>query len=290
LEGKPLAFAVFLAGALAVGLGVFVLHAGSAPPPTPERPRPPPPASMMLNSDMRFSPVFYRTQLEQDAKSYGIQVPSWDEITQPNPYFDEMKGKQHLRIKAPVETRHLRVSLEISKAISVIEGQTMNADHLVLRIENRTPLYLAYRIQTSVADKRRCSIKGEIPHNAMAIGPSQTIMRTECLYRKEESVDVNRIEVIEMPALSAYYVSRLPPNATLYDPRTFSGHVGFRGHDGCQQTFSWHEIKEGVDSKQFEWRDVIDFYARHNCSEYSFFKTYRYRNDTNAPLPARPLD
>jgi hypothetical protein len=58
LEGKPLAFAVFLAGALAVGLGVFVLHAGSAPPPTPERPRPPPPASMMLNSDMRFSPVF----------------------------------------------------------------------------------------------------------------------------------------------------------------------------------------------------------------------------------------
>jgi hypothetical protein len=290
LEGKPLALAVFLAGALAVGLGVFVLHASSAPPPTPERPRPPPPASMMLNSDMRFSPVFYRTQLEQDAKSYGIQAPSWDEITQPNPYFDEMKGKQHLRIKAPVETRHLRVSLEISKAISVIEGQTMNADHLVLRIENRTPLYLAYRIQTSVADKRRCSIKGEIPHNAMAIGPSQTIMRTECLYRKEESVDVNRIEVIEMPALSAYYVSRLPPNATLYDPRTFSGHVGFRGHDGCQQTFSWHEIKEGVDSKQFEWRDVIDFYARHNCSEYSFFKTYRYRNDTNAPLPARALD
>jgi hypothetical protein len=269
---------------------VFVLHASSAPPPTPERPRPPPPASMMLNSDMRFSPVFYRTQIEQDAKSYGIQVPSWDEITQPNPYFDELKGKQHLRIKASVETRHLRVSLEISKAISVIEGQTMNADHLVLRIENRTPLYLAYRIQTSVTDKRRCSIKGEIPHNAMAIGPSQTIMRTECLYRKEESVDVNRIEVIEMPALSAYYVSRLPPNATLYDPRTFSGHVGFRGHDGCQQTFSWHEIKEGVDSKQFEWRDVIDFYARHNCSEYSFFKTYRYRNDTNAPLPARPLD
>jgi hypothetical protein len=110
------------------------------------------------------------------------------------------------------------------------------------------------------------------------------------LYRKDESVDVNRIEVVEMPALSAYYVSRLPPNATLYDPRTFTGHVGFRGQDSCQQTFSWREIKDGVDAKQFEWKDVIDFYARHNCSEYSFFKTYRYRTDTNAPLPARPLD
>jgi hypothetical protein len=66
--------------------------------------------------------------------------------------------------------------------------------------------------------------------------------------------------------------------------------VGFRGQEGCQQTFSWREIKEGVDQKQFEWRDVIDFYARHNCSEYSFFKTYRYRTDSNALLPARPLD
>ena len=245
---------------------------------------------MMINSDMRFSPVFYRTQLDQDAKAFGIQAPSWDEITQPNPYFDEMKGKQRLRIKAPIETRHLRVSLEISKATAVIEGQTISADHLVLRIENRTPMYLAYRIQTGVPDKHRCANKGEIPHNAMAIGPGQTILRTECLYRKEETVDLSRIEVVEMPALSAYYVSRLPPNATLYDPRTFSGHTGFRGLDGCQQTFSWHEIKDGVEGKQFEWRDVIDFYARHNCGEYSFFKTYRYRTDSNAPLPARPLD
>jgi hypothetical protein len=290
LEGKPLALAVLLAGALAIGVGVFVLHSASAPPPTPERPRPPPPVSMMVNSDMRFSPVFYRTQLEQDAKAFGIQTPAWDDITQPNPYFDELKEKQHLRIKAPIETRHLRVSLEIGKIASVLEGQTMGADHLILRIENRTPLYLAYRIQTSVTERRKCANKGEIPHNAVAIGPNQTIMRTECLYRKDEAVDVNRIEVVEMPALSAYYVSRLPPNATLYDPRTFSGHVGFRGHDGCQQTFSWREIKEGVDQKQFEWRDVIDFYARHNCSEYSFFKAYRYRTDTNAPLPARPLD
>jgi hypothetical protein len=279
-----------VAGALAIAVGAFVLHAGSAPPPTPERPRPPPPVSAMVHSELRFSPVYYRTQLEQDAKAYGIQPASWEEITQPNPYFEELKQKQRLRIKIPIETRHLRVSLEIGKTTSVIEGQTISADHLLLRIENRTPLYLAYRIQTNVSDKRRCASKGEIPHNAMAIAPNQTILRTECLYRKEESVDVSRIEVIEMPALSAYYVSRLPPNATLCDPRTFSGHVGFRGQDTCQQTFSWREIKEGVDDKQFGWKDVIDFYARHNCNEYSFFKTYRYRTDANAPLPARPLD
>jgi hypothetical protein len=282
LEGKPLALAVLVAAALAIGLGTFALHASSTPPP--------PPMAAMINSELRFSPVYYRTQLEQDAKSFGIPPVVWDEIIQPNPYFDELKQKQRLRVKAPIETRHLRVSLEINKAMSIIERQSLNVDHLILRIENRTPLHLAYRVQTSVADKRRCTNKGEIPHNAIALAPNQTIMRTECLYRREETVDINRIEVIELPAISAFYASRLPPNATLYDSRTFSGHMGFRGKDTCQQTFSWREIKEGIDQKQFEWRDVLDFYARHNCSEYSFFKTYRYRTDANAPLPARPLD
>jgi hypothetical protein len=290
LEGKSLALAVLLAGALAIGLGTFALHASSTPPPAPERPRPPPPTATMIHSELRFSPVYYRSQLEQDAKSFGIPPVSWEEIVQPNPYFDELKQKQRLRVKAPVETRHLKVSLEISKAVSIIEGQSLNVDHLILRIENRTPFYLAYRVQTSVPDKRRCTSKGEIAHNAIALAPNQTILRTECLYRREESVDINRIEVIELPAISAFYASRLPPNATLYDSRTFSGHVSFRGKDTCQQTFSWREIKEGIDQKQFEWRDVLDFYARHSCNEYSFYKTYRYRADANAPLPARPLD
>ena len=290
MEGKPLALAVLVAAALAIGVGTFALHATSAPPPAPERPRPPPPTSTIINADMRFSPVYFRTLLEQDAKAFGIAAPSWEEFTQPNPYFDELKSKQRLRVKVPIETSHLRISLEIGKATSIIEGQTLSADHLILRIENRTPFYLAYRIQTSVPDKRKCANKGDIPHNAMAIAPNQTILRTECLFRKEEGVEINRVEVLQVPALSAYYVSRLPPNVTLYDPRTFAGHVGFRGQDSCQQTFSWREIKDGVDQKQFEWRDVMDFYARHNCSEYSFFKAYRYRNDSNAPLPARALD
>jgi hypothetical protein len=58
----------------------------------------------------------------------------------------------------------------------------------------------------------------------------------------------------------------------------------------CPQTFSWRDIKEGIDKKELGWRDVIDFYARHNCTEYSFFKPYRYRGDPSAPLPSRSLD
>jgi hypothetical protein len=290
VEGKPLALAVLFSGILAIALGVLILHAASTPPPAPKRPEPPPPPSAMINSDMRFSVVYYKGLIESDAKSYGIPAPAYDDMCQPNPYFDELHEKQHLRIKAPIETRHLRITLEVTKQTTIIESHSLSTDHYILRIENRTPLYLAYRIQTSIGgEKSKCVNKGSQAHNAIALEPEQTIVRTECLYRKNSTIDINHIEVIELPALSAFYVSRLPPNNTLYDPRTAAGHTPPRG-TMCPQTFSWREIKEGLDKNELGWRDVIDFYARHNCTEYSFFKSYRYRGDPGAPLPARDLD
>jgi hypothetical protein len=289
VEGKPLALAVFFSGIFAIALGVLILHAASTPPLAPKRPEPPPPPSSMINSDMRFSVLYYKALIEQDAKSYGITAPAYDDLLEPNPYFEELHVRQRLRIKAPIETRHLRITLEVSRQTTTIESHSLSTDHLVLRIENRTPLYLAYRIQTTVPERGKCSMKASLPHNAVALEPEQTILRTECLYRKEAPVDITRIEVIELPALSAFYVSRVPPNSTIYDPRTATGHAPPRG-TMCAQTFSWREIKEGIDRKEIGWRDVMDFYARHNCNEYSFFKSYRYRGDPTAPLPARALD
>ena len=289
MEGKPLGLAVVFSGIFAVAIGVLILHAASAPPPTPKRPEPPPPPSAMINSDMRFSVLYYRGLVEQDAKSYGIAPPPYEDLAQPNPYFDELHGTQKLRLKAPIETRHLRITLEISKQTTIIESHSLSTDHLVLRVENLTSFFLAYRIQTTVADKHKCALKAELPHNAIAIEPRQTMLRTECLYRKDAEIEVTSIEVIELPELSAYYVSRVPPNATLFDPRTASGHTPPRG-TLCPQTFSWRDIKEGIDKKELGWRDVIDFYARHNCTEYSFFRSYRYRGDPSAPLPSRSLD
>ncbi len=289
MEGKPLALAVFFSGVFAIAMGVLILHAASAPPPTPKRPEPPPPPSAMINSDMRFSVVYYKALIEQDAKSYGIAPPSYEDLLQPNPYFDELRERQHLHVKSPIETRHLRITLEVLKETTIIESHSLSTDHLVLRIENRTPLFLAYRVRTTVPDKQKCAMKAELAHNAIALEPEQTILRTECLFRKDARIDVTSIEVIELPALSAYYVSRVPPNSTFYDPRTSAGHTPPRGVM-CPQTFSWRDIREGIEKKQLGWRDVMDFYARHNCSEYSFFKSYRYRRDPSEPLPARSLD
>jgi hypothetical protein len=291
MEGKTLGLAVGAAGVTVIVIGAVLLYAGEPPPP-PARPKAPPPPEVMMNSVLKYSQPVYKALVESDARTWKLPAIALEELGRPNPYFAELRGRRRLKAKGKgkgVETAHLRLSLEISKKKAMLEGQSFAVDHLVLRIENRTNKHLAYRIETMVSDTNKCTSKGDLPHNALVLEPRQTVLRTECLYRDDESVDVGRVEVIELPALSAHYVSRLPPNPTLYDSRTAAGHVPLSG-TLCPQTFSWRDIQEGIERKEIGWRDVIDFYARHNCEEYSFFRAYRYRTAAADPLPARPLD
>jgi hypothetical protein len=285
VEGKTLAGAVTMTAVTVMGIGLAALFAGG-PPPSPERPRPPPAPEALMNGELRFSPVVYRGQLEQDARSFGVPAPGPGEIETPFVYVEELRGRRKLTSRNPIETPHLKLSLDVEKHQASMDGQSFRFEHLVMRIENRTGKYLAYRIKTDVSDKKKCSSKGDIPHNAIVIEPNQTLRRTECLFRNHRSVDVDLVEVIELPQLAAVYASRLPATSVLYDARTSAGHVPLKG-TLCPQTFSWREIQDGIDRKQIGWRDVIDFYARHNCDEYAFFRNYRFRTDAAAPLPAR---
>jgi hypothetical protein len=271
-----------------VGIGMAALYAGG-PPPTPDRPRPSPPPEAAMNTQLRFSPVVYRGQLEQDARGFGVPPPTLEEFQAPFLYVEEIREPQKLELKSPVETPHLRLSLDVEKNRASLDGQNFHFDHLVLRIENKTSHYLAYRIQTDLPNRKKCNSKGEIPHNAIVIEPKQTLRRTECLYRQNTTIEVTRVEIIELPALAAVYASRLPAIAVLYDQRSAAGHVPLRG-TLCPQTFSWREVRDGIDNKRIGWRDVIDYYARHSCEEYAFFGAYRFRTDPSAPLPARPLE
>lgn len=286
LEGKTLAVAVALIFVAGLGLGMAVLFAGG-PPPAPPRPKLPL-APSPSTSELRFSPTMYRAMVEQDAKALGVAAPSPAALAAVFPYFDERPAKPRLRVGSTVRSAHLRLSLVLRREEGAVEDQqSFRAEHLVLEIENRTARPLAYRVTTRVVDARRCEAKGVIPHNAVALAPHETVGRTECLFQKAASVDLVGVEVMEIPALSYQYVSRLNPGLILYDARTAVGHVVGKGGP-CPQSFSWRDVRDGAAHGEVEWRDILDFYARHNCDEYAFFPGYRYRRDAAAPLPARP--
>lgn len=285
MEGKTLSLAVVLAGVAAIAIGAVILY-GGGPPPAPPRPKAPP--ADQATSEMKYSATLYRAMLEQDARAFGLPAARPEDLVKPFPYFSEWSGPKRLKVGTSVQTGHLRLSLVVRKEAGSMEGQSYRADHLVLRIDNLTPRTLAYRVQTTVSDERRCAAKGDLPHNAIVIEPNKTIFRTECLYRSDGVVTVTGVEVVEIPKISAFYLSRLPPGLVLYSTRTSAGHVPSKG-TLCPQTFSWRDIRDGADRGEYGWKDVIDFYARHSCEEYAFFPGYRYRTDRQAPLPAKPL-
>lgn len=274
-----------LMGAVGVTGCLLGLACPSSDPPPP---RPPPPAAAPATppAERRRSAALYRALLEQDAKGLGVPIPVAAAWAAPFPYFDELPRKRHLRGGETLRTGHLSLSLQVRRIEGAVEGQSFRADHLVLKIENPTGHYLAYRVITEVPNAARCEAKGIVDHDAIALRPHETIARSECLLQKGGGVTLARVEVLEIPALSYYYVSRLDPALVLYDPRTAAGHTVPRS-TACPQTFSWRDIRDGAERGEIAWRDILDFYARHNCDEYAFYPGYRYRADAALPLPAR---
>ncbi|HEY2899180.1 MAG TPA: hypothetical protein VGL59_01295 [Polyangia bacterium] len=284
MEGRTLGLGIAVAGLASIAIGTALLYAGG-PPPAPPRPKSPTPDQ--AGAAMKYSATLYRALVEQDARSFGLPAPKPDELARPFPYFNELTAERKLKVGGTVQTPHLRLSLLVRKEAGSMEGQAYSADHLVLRIDNLTGHTLAYRVVTAVPDEERCAAKGVIPQNAIVLEPNQSISRTECFFRADQRIDVKSIEVMEIPRLAGFYLSRLAPGLVLYSARTSAGHAPAKG-TLCPQTFSWRDIRDGADRGEFGWRDVIDFYARHSCEEYAFFPAYRFRTTASAPLPARP--
>lgn len=285
MERRTLLVAVALCGIAGLALGMAALF-GGGPPPGPARPHLPV-APAPTSVEMKFSATLFRALIEQDAKAMGVAVPSAAAWQAPFPYFDELPAHRKLHAGATIRTAHLALTLVVRREQGAVEGQSFRADHLVLKIESLSAHPVAYRVTTQVPDVGRCDAKGVIPHNAIALRPHETIFRTECLFQKAAELELARVEVIEIPDLAYAYVSRLTPGLILYDGRTSAGHVIPKGAV-CPQTFSWRDVRDGAARGEIAWRDIIDFYARHNCDEYGFYPGYRYRTDAAAPLPARP--
>lgn len=277
---------VYIAGALlavAMFAGGMSLHFGGdverlSPRQLPQAPAP----EETLTRELRYGLQYYQASLVEDAKKYGVTAPDPKEFARPFPHFVEFAGRQRLlaRKDGGLETKHLRISLQITKDWAQAPGGGFTTEHAVVRIANQTDRYLAYRVVTEPSDARRCLNKSEIPQNAIALTPQEEIARTECTIDPTTAIFVTRVEVIEIPVLSYHYLCRVRPVVLLHEERVTAGHQAGRGKP-CDP-LAWADIKAGAEAKEVDWADVVDFYARHSCDDYTFFRGYR--------LATRPLD
>ncbi len=256
----------------------------SGPLPPPRDPPPLPQKSAVTS--YRYKEGFYRSLVEEDAQRLKLNKPVLKEFRQSNPYFAEFTGNQTLKPGGKLETTHLRLQV-IKQKIWVGEvGQGFRTSHLVLKITNKTDKHLAYYVVSRV--KGRCDNKGIIPHNAIALHPHQEIKRTECLFNQASSLSIKKVEVMEVSLLGYHYISRLDPKRIQFSARTSEGHfIEKNGLPQCKMV-PWQIIQLAFQRSEGQWKDVIDFYTRHNCDEYSFFRGYTWSRKPIERLPVKP--
>jgi len=290
MSGNSLLALGAAACALVVVLAVVSLKFLNKPPPPP--PPPPPPApEQSVGRILRYSEPYYKTLVEEDAKKYGVPVAEPSELARPLPYALELKEPRKIKVTGDkIETPHLKIASRVVKEwASTASGQRFRFEHIVLSITNRSPQAVAYRVETSLPHPEQCQSQGAIGHNALALRPGETIERTECLWHKDTALTLQRVEVLELPAqLSYYYVSRLNPTQIGLDARNAAGHQSPPPAKECSFV-PWRDIQASAADAHTDWSDVVDFYARHNCDEYSYYRGYRRWTEVGA-LPAHAPD
>ena len=255
------------------------------PPPPP--PPPPPAPAQSVGRIIRYSPEYFKAATEDDAKKYKVAPIDPATLAQPLVYAAELTAPRPIKIERDsFETPHLKITSRVIKEWArTPSGQGFKYDHVVLSITNRTDKPIAYYVPTWVSHAEACQSQGAIEHNAIALKPGETVERTECLWHKNQQLKVTGVEAMELTWLGYYYVSRLNPVQIMLDARTAAGHHVPEPAKECSFT-PWRDIEASAEQAHTGWADVIDFYARHNCDEYSFYRGYR-RWTAPGSLPAR---
>ena len=255
-------------------------------------PLPPPDTSRLVdpNKDkvvagLRADSEHFKGLVTEAAKKYKLEKFDYQTLKKGNLLVTEFSGDQELKKKAPLETDHLKLQI-LTKQVEVgEEGNSLRMPHLVLSITNKTDKHLAYMVTTKVAGE--CRKSGFLAHNAIALKPQEELLRTECLPRKKATLHVTRVSVMEISPLGYYFVSRLDPQKLQYEVRTYEGHLQNPHFSQCKISLPWRRVQAALRGGA-KWYDIIDYYSRHTCDEYSYFAEYRRTDDGPKSLPVLP--
>ena len=241
-------------------------------------PKPPPPAmpsgtSSELLTRSSASPVMYQDFVARDAAAAGVRAPTIEELSRKLPYRVD-------------DARHLLAVGEPAIELAGVQLRAIRVDDgLALEIANATASDIAYAV-ASAAVPDGCSAAPARGFNAMTIHRNASEIRVECRWRDGLALAVTRVETIEVPPLSAWYLDHVPPSMVGIAPRIARGHR--RPETGAQCGFALPQaVRSGLERGEIGWRDLVDFYARHRCQTYQFPLSYRaFEKDAERSVPA----
>ena len=272
---------VTVAGAALVGAIVAIRFCGTLPLPA----KPPPPTAMVPGSSRPARELFasasatsavYLDFIVRDAAAAGLRPPTIDELSRKLPYRVD-------------DARHV---LEVGEPALELAGVRLRAlrldDALALEITNTTASDLAYDVVSAPIPATACTAVAAVPFNAMTLRRERAETRVECGWHDGNALAVTRVETLEVPALSSWYLEHLPPSIVGIEPRIARGHRAAETLGRCSSALP-QAVRSGLERGEIGWRDLVDFYARHRCQTYQFPLSYRaFEKDHERAVPAAP--
>lgn len=243
-------------------------------------PRPPPPApavpqgtSSELLTRSSASPVVYQDFVARDAAQAGVRAPALDEMSRKLPY--QVDDARHV----------LAVGRPPLKIAGILLRAIHTEDAIALEIATTTGSDIAYDVVTAPVGVA-CHAAPARAFNAMTLHPGGREVRVECAWRDGIALAVTRVETVEVPPLSAWYLDHVPPSAVGIEPRIARGHQAPETGSPCAFAMA-QAVRSGLERGEIGWRDLIDFYARHRCQTYQFPLSYRaFKRDGERSVPA----
>jgi hypothetical protein len=228
--------------------------------------------SRQLLSKSTASPAVYQQFLESDAAIAGVRAPTVEDMSRKLVYrADEARHPLELG-QPPLELAGLRIHVERA------------GDQIVLVVQNAVDGDVAYHVVTNAPDVVACRDVRPLPFNAMILHEGGQETRAECV--AGTPLYLTKVETVQIPPLSAYYLSELPTRLVGLDDHTARGHRGLQSKDPCVASMP-QVVQSGIERGDITWRDLVDFYARHRCQTYQFPSSYRALDaDGQRPIPA----
>lgn len=247
-------------------------------------PVPPPPTLAQTSTrealaESSESAEAFRALVEKDAATAGVTAPTPEELARVLPYRVDTQPRTLAPGQPPIDAAGIAVHAEIATA----DGES----DLILVVENHGDRDLAYRVVTRPSvPPAACQARQILFYDANVVAAHGNVRRSECVYRDDTTLEVSRIETVELPPLASYYVSRLPAAMLTLDARLTVGHKPLGRAVPCKVMMS-QAIRSGVENGEIGWRDLVDFYARHRCDTYQFPEEYKaFTKDGERSLPA----
>lgn len=243
--------------------------------------------SKVLARGKRFgnTPEHFAFELAGDLKRFALREVTTDELGKPNAWrlLVDKSDPEKLSTGRTYAGDGISVKASTTKVRYRRHGVTVKSVHAVAIVKNTSQTPLAYRIALEPNTSAKCEVRGARRHNTIALMPGESADLVVCAGRS--GVVILSAEVMEVTAIGYYYLSMLPPAATDLGPIRGGSHFGPSGANQCDGVPAV-KYSRALRRGDIKWRDIVDFYSRHNCSRLQMPEGYRWTGEGREILPS----